>query len=181
MLQKIVYNMNSNLKELAIIMAIIFFLGLFIYILTYKFDIHKKRVMYLGLITGLDNHKILSLCAMLIRLLCIIYSACIYSKNILLGLAIILVVDIIYIILNPKKIIFESINIILQIIFIYLINVLRTYQIQVGDEMYVGQVEIILSVFIVIYAIYFFLKGFEDLIITKKKQKNVKDGEKNEN
>ena len=67
-------------------------------------------------------------------------------------------------ILNPTKIFFEAINISAQIIFLYFINVLKSYQIEVRDEMFVSQVIIVLTVFIILYAIYFFLKNFEDLI-----------------
>lgn len=167
MLQKTIYNINLNIKELAIFLGFMLVMAIIIYILIRKFDIHKKTSGYLGLLSGLNNIQTLTLCTITIRTFCVIYSACVYSEVILLSLAIILVVDIIYIILNPKKIIFESINIIAQITFLYFINVLRNYQIEISSEMFIGQIIIILTVFIILYAIYFFLKGFEDLIRKK--------------
>lgn len=168
MLRNTIYNIYSNLKEIAVFLGIILFLGMLIYILTAKLDIHKKRMKYLGLLTGFNTYQVLLLSTIIIRLFCIIYSACTYTEQILIELAIIFVIEIIYIILKPKKIMFESINTLLQVVLLYLTNVLRTYQIQVSDEMYVGQVVIVLIAFIILCSTYFFLKGFEDLIISKK-------------
>lgn len=177
--QRIIYNINSNLIELAVILGVILLIGIIIYILTSKFDIHKKRMMYLGLLTGLDSKQVLSFCAILVRLCCIIYTACTYSEVILLSLAIILLVDFVYIILNPKKIVFETLNISAQVVFLYFINVLKDYQIQVSSEKYVGAIIIILIIFIILYAVYFFLKGFESLVI--KKKKGIVESEKGNN
>ena len=164
MLQRTIYNINLNIKELSIFLGFMLLVAILIYVMLSKFDIHKKRIAYIGLLTGLNNYQILTLCAITIRLFCIIYSAVTYTDVILLSLAIILVVDVIYILLNIKKIVFETINTVAQIIFIYFINILKSYQIEVSNEMYVSQVIIVLIVFIILYTIYFFLKGFEDLI-----------------
>lgn len=176
MLQRTIYNINLNLKELAIFLGFMLVVAIVVYIMLQKFDIHKKRVAYIGLLTGLTNYQILTLCAITIRLFCIIYSALTYTDVILLSLALILVVDVVYILLNPKKIIFEAVNIFAQIIFIYLINVLKGYQLEVSNEMYISQIIIVLTVFIILYAIYFFLKGFEDLV--KKTTPNSVEGKK---
>ncbi len=164
MLQRTIYNINLNLKELAIFLGFMLLVAIVVYAMLQKFDIHKKRVAYIGLLTGFNNYQILTLCTITARLFCIIYTAVTYTDVILLSLAIILVVNIAYIVLNPKKIIFEVINIFAQIIFLYFINVLKSYQLEVSNEMYISQVIIVLTVFIILYAIYFFLKSFEDLI-----------------
>ena len=164
MLQRTIYNINLNINELAIFLGFMLLVAIIIFVLLQKFDIHKKKIAYIGLLSGLNNFQILTLCTITIRLFCIVYSAVSYTDVILLSLAIILVVDIIYILLNPKKVIFETINIFAQIILIYFINVLKNYQIEVSNEMFVSQVIIVITVFIILYAIYFFLKAFEDLI-----------------
>lgn len=164
MLQRTIYNVNLNLKELAMFLGFMLIVAIVVYVMLQKFDIHKKRIAYIGLLTGLSNYQILTLCAITARLFCIIYSAVTYTDVILLSLAIILVVDIVYIILNPKKILFEIINIFAQVVLLYFINVLKSYQLEVSNEMYISQVIIVLTVFIILYAIYFFLKNFEELI-----------------
>lgn len=86
---------------------------------------------------------------------------------------------IIYMILMPKKAIFEIINIIAQGILLYFIRIIHQYRIEISNENYVLQVEIALTLFLVIYAGYFLLKNIEDIITqtkTKKKlSKNVFD------
>ena len=83
---------------------------------------------------------------------------------------------IIYMILMPKKAIFEIINIIAQGILLYFIRVIHQYRIEISNENYVLQVEIALTVFLVIYAGYFLLKNIEDIITqTKTKKKKIKD------
>lgn len=178
MLQRTIYNINLNLKELAMFLGFMIIVAIVVYIMLQKFDIHKKRVAYIGLLTGLSNYQILTLCAITVRLFCVIYTAVTYTDVILLSLTLVLVVDVAYIILNPKKIIFETINIFAQIIFLYFINVLKSYQLEVSNEMYISQMIIVLTVFIILYAIYFFLKNFEDLI---KKTKVIKNESKEGN
>lgn len=179
MLQEIIYSINLNLNQILIFFATILFIGILMIILMQKFDIHKKRMMYIGLFTGMKNNQIIALSAIFIRLFSIIYLACVYTENIQLSLAIILVADIIYIVLNPRKIIIESINIIAQSALLYLINRLKEYQMVEGAQMHIEQIIIILTIFIIIYAIYFFLKGVEDIIKKKEKiKKESKNGKK---
>lgn len=170
-MEAIFYNVSKNLIPMAIFLIFEFLLGVIIYVITRKFDIHKKSIRYCGLLTGLNNRQIIILSAIIIRTFMIIYTVCIYEKNIITYLVMILVIDMIYIVFVPKKILFETINIIAQIIIIYFINVLKTYKIEISDEMYIGQVIITLSVFVIIYSMYFLLKDFEELIAEKKKGK----------
>ncbi len=176
MIEEAIYSISNNFTQVIIFLGLILLIGLVIYIITGKFDIHKKRIMYCGLLTGLNKRQILTLCAILIRTFCIIYSVLTYNRVILVSLIMILISDIIYMILTPKKILFETINIIAQIIFIYLINVLKTYKIEISNDMYVGQITLVLSVFMIIYSTYFFLKNFEETIRRKKKKSKSKKG-----
>lgn len=176
MIEETIYSISNHFTQLVVFLGFVLFLGIIIYIITGKFDIHKKSSMYCGLLTGLHNRQILILCVLLIRTFCIIYAVTIYTKNIGVSLITILLVDCIYIILTPKKLLFEGINIIAQLIFIYLINVLKTYQMEISNDMYVGQIAMVLSAFMIIYTIYFFLKNFEETIRRKKKGKREKEG-----
>ena len=127
MLEEAIYSISNHFTQLIVFLGFVLLLGIIIYIMTGKFDIHKKTSMYCGLLTGLNKKQILALCVILIRTFCIIYAVTIYSKNIGLSLVTIFLIDCIFILLSPKKILFEGINIIAQLIFIYLINVLKTY------------------------------------------------------
>lgn len=176
MLEETIYSISNHFIQLIVFLGVVLLLGLIIYIMVSNFDIHKKRIRYCGLLTGLNQKQTLTLCVIFMRTFCIIYAVSVYTKNILFNLILILMIDLIYILLTPKKVIFESINLIAQLILIYLINILRTYQLEISNDMYVGQVATILSVFMVLYTIYFFLKNFEELI--RKKQKGKRKHEK---
>jgi hypothetical protein len=102
----------------------------------------------------------------------IIYTLCTVQENIVLNIIMIILADLVYMIMVPSKIIFETINIAAQVVLIYFISVMRTYSIEVGQEMYVQQVMIVVSIFVGIYSIYFALKNFEELITEYKKRKS---------
>lgn len=177
MIEETIYSISSHFVQLIVFLGFILLLGIILYMITEKFDIHKKSIRYCGLLTGLNKKQILTLCIIIIRTFCIIYAVTVYTKNMGLNLVTILLVDGIFILLMPKKVLFEGINIVAQLIFIYLINVLKTYTLEISNDMYVGQISIILSAFMIIYTIYFFLKNFEETIRRKEKKvirRNIK-------
>lgn len=181
MLEEAIYSISNHFTQLIVFLGFVLLLGIIIYIMTGKFDIHKKTSMYCGLLTGLNKKQILALCVILIRTFCIIYAVTIYSKNIGLSLVTIFLIDCIFILLSPKKILFEGINIIAQLIFIYLINVLKTYTLEISNDMHVEQISIVLSAFMIIYTVYFFLKNFEEIIRKKEKVRKNKKSSKKKN
>ena len=82
--------------------------------------------------------------------------------------------SIIYIVLMPKKAIFEIINTVAQCTILYFIHIINQYRIEISNENYVLQVEIALIVFLAIYAGYFLLKNIEDIITETKSGKRRK-------
>lgn len=173
MINLIFYNINKVLITLIIFLGIITMLGTAVFYMLKKFDIKKKRIIYLGLFSRLNTKQILLLSAIIIRTYLIIACSFINPNDILIYLSMIVIVDIIYIVLNYKKAIFETINIFAQLCLIYLISVLSLYQIEVSNEMYVVQVKIFLIIFIIMYTIYFLIKNVEEVISEKKREKNV--------
>ena len=170
MFEAIIYNTTKNIIPISIYMTIIFVVSLILWILTRKFNIHNKLSQYCGLLCGLNNRQILRLSAILIRNFLIIYSLLIYNRNIEIYLIMIILAELVYIILTPQKALFEIINNIAQLICIYLINVLKTYQIEISNEAYITQIEIVLKIFMIIYTTYFFLRNFEETIAIRRKE-----------
>ena len=173
MIQNILNNLYTTLRPMALFLIIIIVWGLYVMLIG-KFDITKKRTMYLGLFIGMKDTKLITVSLLLIRLFYIIYAVIIANQNILNVLLVIIITDIIYIILNPRKILFEPINVSAQIILIYFIHVLRSYPVDIANQRNLQYIVIFLSVFVVIYAIYCFLKGFEDILIRRKRRKESK-------
>ncbi len=174
MINLIFYNMNKVLIPLIIFMGIITILGTIVFYMLKKFDIRKKNIIYLVIFTTLSIKQILLLSTVIIRTYLIIICSVISSNDIFIYLLMIVIVDTIFIILNYKKAIFEIINIFAQICLLYLINILKIYQIEVSNEMYVLQVNIFLIFFIIMYTIYFSIKNVEEIIANKKRRKNDK-------
>lgn len=113
----------------------------------------------------------MQLSAIIVRYILIFYAMLIEKTNIKSIIVMIITVDIIYIILTPKKAIFETINIVAQMIIIYFINILYHYRIEISNDNYCIQVEMCLIMFLAIYATYFFLKNVEDTVAYRKKGK----------
>ncbi len=94
--------------------------------------------------------------------------------NIEAMIVMIITAGIIYVILTPRKAIFETINIIAQSTIIYFVDILHGYRVEISNENYILQVEIALMMFVTLYAMYFFLKNVEDIIKPKKRGKRMK-------
>ena len=169
-MEAILYYVSKNYSVLILFLTLVFSVGIYIYTVTQKFNIHKKSTRYCGLLTGLSNREIIILSSLIIRTYMIIYTSLIYRNDITEFLILIFFADIVYMILKPKKIIFELINITTQTILIYFTNVLKTYRIEVSNEMFVEQIIIILIGISVMYSIYFFLRNFEELIDKEAKR-----------
>lgn len=172
MIDAVIYNLNNIWNVVIMFLVFILICGLILYMMTKKFNIHKKSSMYGGLIAGFNRRQTIMLCSIIIRTFLIIYAAVTYNNYLIVVLTMIFIADLVYMICNPKKLILESINIIGQIIVLYLNNILINYRLEISDEMYVTQVQLGLTIFIIIYAIYFLLKNFEETI--KKRSKKAK-------
>ena len=170
MLDTILYELSKVAWVLPIFLGIILLLSFIMYLVTRKFNIHKKSVMVSGMFMGLSNKQIIMIISILIRTFLVIFTACVYSKNILLYLLMIAISSIIFAILNYKKAILEIVSTVAQIIALYLINILTSYMIEESNDPYVLVIKICLIVFLIVYATYFFLKNFEDIITNHKRR-----------
>lgn len=177
MLDTILYELSKVAWVLPIFLGIILLLSFIMYLVTKKFNIHKKSVILSGMFMGLSNKQIIMIISILIRTFLVIFTACVYSKNILLYLLMIAISSIIFAILNYKKAILEIVSTVAQIIALYLINILTSYMIEESNDPYVLVIKICLIVFLIVYATYFFLKNFED-IITNHKRRTVDERRK---
>lgn len=170
MLDTILYELSKVAWVLPIFLGIILLLSFIMYLVTKKFNIHKKSVILSGMFMGLSNRQIIMIISILIRTFLVIFTACVYSKNILLYLLMIAISSMVFAILNYKKSILEIVSTIAQIIALYLINILTSYMIEESNDPYVLVIKICLIIFLIVYAIYFFLKNFEDIITNHKRR-----------
>ena len=170
MLDTILYELSKVAWVLPIFLGIILLLSFIMYLVTKKFNIHKKSVILSGMFMGLSNKQIIMIISIFIRTFLVIFTACVYTKNILLYLLMIAISSIIFAILNYKKAILDIVSTIAQIIALYLINILTSYMIEESNDPYVLVIKICLIIFLIVYAIYFFLRNFEDIITNHKRR-----------
>ena len=170
MLDTILYELSKVAWVLPIFLGIILLLSFIMYLVTKKFNIHKKSVILSGMFMGLSNKQIIMIISIFIRTFLVIFTDCVYTKNILLYLLMIAISSIIFAILNYKKAILEIVSTIAQIIALYLINILTSYMIEESNDPYVLVIKICLIIFLIVYAIYFFLRNFEDIITNHKRR-----------
>lgn len=175
MLDTILYELSKVAWVLPIFLGIILLLSFIMYLVTKKFDIHKKSVMVSGMFMGLSNKQIIMIISIFIRTFLVIFTACVYSKSILLYLLMIAISSIIFAVL--KESILEIVSTSAQIVALYLINILTSYMVEESNDTYVLVIKICLIIFLIVYAVYFFLKNFED-IITNHKRRTVDEGRK---
>lgn len=174
---KIIVDEFSNLFLLIVLffISIIFVSIIFNFITSNKKGLSERKVRLHGMFVGMNSRTIAMLSAITLRTFLIIFSVCIFNKNIVIYLFMILLTSVIYIILrlNLKVLCFESINIIMQLIAIYLVNILKEYIININNEYTVNIIKNFLIIFIIMYSIYSYLRNFEDLISrnTNKKYK----------
>lgn len=170
MIDIILYTITLYAKPLVVVCISVLIIGLLLYILSRNFDIHKKRARYLGLLTGLGQKQIIQLSAVLIKTILMVYATIDFQKDLKAIMIMILTAATVYIILTPRKLIFETINTIAQEIVIFFIHYIHNYRIDVSSGNFILQVEIALIVFLNLYVFYFFLENVETIIRPRKKK-----------
>ena len=176
MLETILYQLSKISGVLIIFLVVVMLVSFILYKITKKFNIHKKSVMLCGMLTSLKNTQLIMITAIIIRTFLVMFTAIFYTKNILLYLIMIILSSLVYAIFHYRKAIFEIISTSAQIIALYLIHILSNYMIEVSNDPYVLAIKICLIIFIIMYASYFFLKNFEDVITKEKRRKKYEEG-----
>ena len=165
MIEIVLYQLTKNSKVLIAFLSVM--LLLFFTLLIKVRKLNNKNIKLHGIFMHFSNIQIILLGAIIIRTFYIIYSSIFYDNNIFIYLTIIIITSLIYIILKPKKIIFESISLAIQVVLIYFIHILQEYQINVGQEKYVLMMIISLIILAISYSIYGFFRNFEEIIKVK--------------
>ena len=74
MLDTILYELSKVAWVLPIFLGIILLLSFIMYLVTKKFDIHKKSVMVSGMFMGLSNKQIIMIISIFIRTFLVIFT-----------------------------------------------------------------------------------------------------------
>ena len=141
-------------------------IGIVIYLRLSEFKNTNKEIRLYGMLTGMRNIDVIILAFSMIQITVISYVAIMKQIDLKIYGLIIVIISVILILYNIKSIFMELFSIIAQIIAIYFNQILYKYRIEVGDSLAIHTIQIVLTIFIIMYAIYSFLLHIEG--ITKK-------------
>lgn len=159
----------SNIVVLFFLVVII--LAIIFYIITRKFKATDKEIRLYGIFLGMRNIDIIILSFMLIQTIAIFYCSIVKKVDIQLLAIMLAITYFLIIIYNIKGIITEILSLSAEVIAIYFNKMLYQYRIGVEDSLLIKSIQIILTIFIILYSIYMFLAHLEVIV---KKNENVR-------
>lgn len=176
-MEVVLYQITTIAIPILLFLGFVVVFGIIMYIVAVRANIEKSTVIS-GFFLDMGNREAASVSAMLIKTFFIYYCTILYTKDIIIAyLIIILLSSIIYIALNLKSLIFETISTIAQIFLIYLINNFEHYIITVNGALSLQLLRIFLILFICTYATYFLIKNCE-LLLLKRIERKFRYGKK---
>lgn len=170
------YIMESSVLLISFLI-LTFVLGVICFLTIKKFRQDSRwKVTFYGLFFKLRDIDLIKLSSITIRTFLVIFSAVVFSKNIYVYLAMIILISLVYIILSLKRFIYELTCAIIQIITVYFIDVLNNYMLEMEYSLSLLIIENSLKVFIIIFALYFFFKNIFDIVEHSNNKKLKKSG-----
>jgi len=179
--EKILFKVSQNSWVILILLFFLLAISIVINIITRKLKINKTNISIYGLLLGLSNKDILMISLITIKTVLVICNAWrFYTEEIMVSAVMIFIASIIYMFLcgGIKNILFELISTMAQIIAVLLVNELNGYLIEVNNSIYILMIRLLISMFISIYVMFFFIKNFQSVIINNNKRREKAYGKK---
>jgi hypothetical protein len=170
----ILFNILKFLDFIIITFSSIFLIIIILVFLLKKINIKSKRIALFGLFLNLNKRSVLMLSISFTRYLYIIYSVLLCDRISEVNLTVLLILTVLYngINFDIKGLLFDLINNLIIYFALVSCNILITYIFDVNLDYYLLTLLILLGVFIINYASYFFIKGMNDVL---KRTKIVKE------
>ncbi len=159
------YIMKSGLLLLSFLL-LMFIIGVFSYLVirVFKQD-NKIKLLVYGLFLGLKDIDVVKIGVVVIKTFLIFYATFIIDRNLLIiCLLMIIFASIIYIILSPKSALYEILFTLMQVGVLYFIYIIANYSIEVEDTVLITLMGLSLKGFVMIFAIYFFLRNINNIV-----------------
>lgn len=151
-------------------LLIALFASILMYMLVKDFKPHSFKVKTYGLFLNLRNIDIIMLSANTSVMFVTIYLALNADKAIDIYYVVLVSLWVIWMLCDIKKILFCIINLSAEVASIYLISLLKNYQSQVDNNLYVKIITICLIAFTIMYAVFVFLTNLEKIVTRKTKK-----------
>ena len=180
-MELILYYMIESKNLLISFLIVMFVLGIFAYIAMSNFRQDKKfKVFFYGLFLRMTDIDILKMSIVVVKTFLAFY-ATIVTNELLMWLCLIMIgmSTLIYIICAYKRMIYEIICTIIQIVMIYFIYIINNYMVEIEYTSLVLMIKICLIVFVLILTTYLFFRDI-DIISQDRVDKNFKKERKAE-
>ena len=184
-MELVLYYIMQSGSLLLSFLILIFVIGLFAYIAMRNFRQSSKfKVMFYGLFLGLKNIDIIKLSLVIMKTFLVFYTTMITNEDmVFISIIMVIIISIIYIILSPKKIVYETTSTFMQVAMLYFIYIINNYTVEVEDTYVIFMIRVSLIVFVMILATYFLLRNIDNVVEFRwnkefsKKRKEIENAE----
>ena len=179
-MELVLYYIKESASLLLSFLILIFVLGFFTYLAIKNFRQDSKlKVSFYGLFLGLKNIDIFKLSIVIIKMFLVFYALIITIKEIVfICLIMIIILSLIYILLAPKRIVYEMVSSLMQVVMVYFVNIINNYMADIDYSTIIFIIKICLIVFTILLSTYFFLRDIGDIVDSRwnnEFSKNRKD------
>ena len=180
-MELVLYYITESQWLLISFLILMFVLGIFAYIAMRNFRQDKKfKIFFYGLFLRMNDIDIFKLTIVVIKSFLVVYATTALTDTIMwLCLIMISILTVLYIVIEHKKIIFELICSILQIVMVYFVYTVNKYMIEIENTSLILMMRTCLIVFVVILTAYLFFRDI-DIISEDRMNKNIKKAKKAE-
>lgn len=145
-------------KFINIILILMFALGMFAYIAMKNFQQDKKsKVLFYGLFLRMNNIDILKLSTVVIKTFLAFYATIVTNELMIwLCLCMMVILTLIYIVCSFKRVIYQVVYTMMQMVMIYLIYIINNYMLEIEYSYVILGIRVCLIVFELMLSTYLF-------------------------
>lgn len=165
-MELVLYYIKESASLLISFLILIFILGIFAYLSMRNFRQDSKlKVGFYGLFLGLKNVDIIKLSIVIIRIFIVFYSIMVVTREkVFIGLIMIGLLSLVYIILAPKKFIYESVATLMEIVMVYFVYIINGYMTEIEYSSIILMIKVCLIVFTILLSTYFLLRDINSIV-----------------
>ena len=181
-MELILYYIEESKNLLISFLILMFVLGMFAYMAMRNFQQDKKsKILFYGLFLRMNDTDIMKLSTVVIKTFLSFYATLITNELMIwLCLCMMALLTLIYIAFSFKRIIYQIVYTMMQMVMIYLIYVINNYMIEIEYSYVILGIRVCLIVFELMLSAYLFFRDI-NMIAEDRVDKNFKKEKKTEN
>ena len=181
-MELILYYIEESRNLLISFLILMFALGMFAYIAMKNFQQDKKsKVLFYGLFLRMNDIDILKLSTVVIKTFLAFYATIVTNELMIwLCLCMMAILTLIYIVCSFKRVIYQVVYTMMQMVMIYLIYIINNYMLEIEYSYVILGIKVCLIVFELMLSTYLFFRDI-NIIAEDRVDKNFKKEKKTEN